>query len=61
VLYQLGNRVLRRVFGPKREKVVGSWRRLRNEELHNLYASSNIVRLIKYRRMRRGMQHAWER
>jgi len=37
------NRVLRRIFGPKREEVVGSWRRLHNEELHNLYASPNII------------------
>jgi hypothetical protein len=42
------NRVLRRLmFGPKREEVVGGWRRLFNEELHNLYASSNIIRVIK--------------
>jgi hypothetical protein len=39
------------MFGPKREKVVGGWRRLYNEELHNLYASSNI-RVITSRRMR---------
>jgi hypothetical protein len=46
------NRVLRRKFGPKREKVVGDWRRLHNEELHNLYASSNIITVIKSRRIR---------
>jgi hypothetical protein len=46
------NRVLKRIFGPKREEVVGGWRRLHNEELHNLYASSNITRVIKSRRMR---------
>jgi hypothetical protein len=46
------NRVLRRIFGPKREKVAGSWRRLHNEELHNLYASPNITRVIKSRKMR---------
>jgi len=40
------NRVLRRIFGPKREEVVGGWRRLHNEELHNLYASSNIIRVV---------------
>jgi hypothetical protein len=39
------------VFGPKREKVAGSWRRLHNEELHNLYSSPNI-RVIKSRRVR---------
>jgi hypothetical protein len=46
------NRVLRRIFGPKRKEVVGGWRRLHNEELHNLYASSNIIRVIKVRIMR---------
>jgi hypothetical protein len=45
------NRVLRRIFGPKREED-GSWRKLRNDELHNLYSSPNIVRVIKSRRMR---------
>jgi hypothetical protein len=46
------NRVMRRIFGPKREEVAGSWRRLYNEELHNLYASPNIIRVIRSRRMR---------
>jgi hypothetical protein len=46
------NRVLRRIFGPKREEVAGGWRSLYNEELHNLYTSPNIIRLIKSRRMR---------
>jgi hypothetical protein len=46
------NRVLRRIFGPKREEVVGGWRRLHNEELHNLYPSPNIVGVIKLRRVR---------
>jgi hypothetical protein len=41
------NRVLRRIFGPKSEEVAGYLRRLHNEELHNLYVSSNIVREIK--------------
>jgi hypothetical protein len=45
------NRVLRRIFGTKREEVVGSWRRLHNEELLNLYASPNIIRVMKSRRM----------
>jgi hypothetical protein len=45
------NRVLRRTFGPKREKD-GSWRKLHNDELHRLYSSPNIVRMIKSRRMR---------
>jgi hypothetical protein len=43
--------VLRRIFGPKREED-GSWRKLHNDELHNLYSSANIVRVIKSRRMR---------
>jgi hypothetical protein len=45
------NRVLRRIFGPKRE-VDESWRKLHNDELHNLYSSPHIVRVIKSRRMR---------
>jgi hypothetical protein len=43
------NRVLRRIFGHKREEVAGGWRRLHSEELHNLYASSNMIREIKRR------------
>jgi hypothetical protein len=46
------NRVLRRIFGPKREEVAGGWRRLYDEELHNLYASPNIVSVIKSKRVR---------
>jgi hypothetical protein len=46
------NRVLRRVFGPKRDEVMGEWRKLRNEELNGLYSLPNIVRVIKSRRMR---------
>jgi hypothetical protein len=42
-----GNRALRRIFGPKREEVTGGWRRLHNEELHNLYSSPNIISMIK--------------
>jgi hypothetical protein len=45
------NRVLRRIFGPKRDEVTGGWRKLHNDELHNLYISSNIIRMIKSRRM----------
>jgi hypothetical protein len=41
-----------RIFGIKREEVAGSWRRLHNEELHNLYASPNIIRVVISRRMR---------
>jgi hypothetical protein len=44
--------VLRRVFGPKRDGVTGEWRRLRNEELNDLYSSPTIIRVIKSRRMR---------
>jgi len=46
------NRVLRRLFGPKRDEVTGEWRKLHNEELNDLYSSPNIVRMIKSRRMR---------
>jgi hypothetical protein len=45
------NRVLRRIFGPKRDEVTGGWRKL-HEELHGLYSSPNIVTVIKARRMR---------
>jgi hypothetical protein len=46
------NRVLRRIFGPKRDEATGEWRRLRNEELNDLYSSPNIIRVIKSRRIR---------
>ena len=46
------NRVLRKIFGPRRDEVTGEWRRLHNEELNDLYSTSNIVRVIKSRRMR---------
>ena len=46
------NRVLRRIFGPKRDGVKGEWRKLHNDELNELYCSPNIVRVIKSRRMR---------
>ena len=46
------NRVLRRVFGPKRDEVRGEWRKLHNEELSDLYSRLNIVRVVKSRRMR---------
>jgi hypothetical protein len=44
------NRVLRRIFGPKRDEVTGEWRKLHNEEIHIVYLSPNIIRPIKSRR-----------
>jgi len=56
------NRVLRRIFGPKRDEVTEEWRKLHNKELSNLYCSPNIVRVIKSRRMRwAGMWNVWGR
>jgi hypothetical protein len=46
------NRVLRRIFGPKRDEVTRDWRKLHNEKLHNLYSSPDIIRMIKSRGMR---------
>jgi hypothetical protein len=46
------NRVLRRIFGPKGDEVAGGWRKLHNEEVHSLYSSPSIIRMIKSRRMR---------
>jgi hypothetical protein len=46
------NRVLRRIFRPKRDEVTGDWRKLHNDEFHNLYSSPNIIIMIKSRRMR---------
>jgi hypothetical protein len=46
------NSSLRRIFGPKRDEVTGEWRRLHNEELHDLYLSPTVVLVIKSRRMR---------
>jgi hypothetical protein len=48
------NRVLRRIFGPKTDEATGDWRRLRNEELNDLYSSPNIIRVIKSRRLEMG-------
>jgi hypothetical protein len=52
ILRVFENRVLRRIFGPKRDAVTGEWRKLHNEELHNLYSSPDIIRQVKSRRMR---------
>jgi hypothetical protein len=46
------NRVLRRIFGPRRDEVTGEWRKLHNEELHDLYSSQSIIRIMKVRRTR---------
>jgi hypothetical protein len=46
------NRVLRRIFGPKRDRVTGGWRKLHNKELHNLYSLPSMIRIIRSRRMR---------
>jgi hypothetical protein len=46
------NRLKRTIFVPKRDKVTGDWRKLNNEEVHNLYSSPNIIRLIKSSRMK---------
>jgi hypothetical protein len=46
------NRVLRRIFGPKRYELVGGWRKLQKQELHNLYCSPHIIRTFRSRRMR---------
>jgi hypothetical protein len=46
------NRVLRRIFGPKRDEVTGGWRKLHIEELHNLYSSPSIIRMIRSNKMR---------
>jgi hypothetical protein len=43
------NRMLRRIFGPKRDEVTGGWRKLHNEDLHNLYSSPSIIRMMKSR------------
>ena len=46
------NRALWRIFGPKRDEVTGEWRKLHNEELNDLYSSTNVIEVIKSRRMR---------
>jgi hypothetical protein len=47
-----GNRVLKRIFGPKEDIVTAEWRKMHSEELHNLYSAPNIIKQIKSRRMR---------
>jgi hypothetical protein len=54
----LGKWVLRRLFGLERDEIVGDWRKLRNDELRNLYSSPNTIRMIKLERMRRARQVA---
>jgi hypothetical protein len=56
------NRVVRRIFGPKRDRVTGEWRKLHNEELQNLYSLPSIIRIVKSRRMRwADMCNEWGR
>jgi hypothetical protein len=50
--YEYGLKVLRKIFGLKRDEAVEGWRKLHNDELHNLYTSPDIIRMIKSRRMR---------
>jgi hypothetical protein len=51
------NRLLGGIFRPKRDEVIGQWGKLHNEELHNLYCSPSIIRIIKSRRMRWAGQY----
>jgi hypothetical protein len=53
-LRELQNRVLRRIFGPRRDEVTGDWRKLHNENLHNLYSSPSLIRMIKSKTMARA-------
>jgi hypothetical protein len=55
------NRVLRKIFGPKRDEVTGEWRKLHNEDLSDLYSSPNIICMMKSRRMRRAWHVAHTR
>jgi hypothetical protein len=49
-----GNRLQRRILGPRRDEVIGGWRKVRNEELHNLYSLSSIIRMMKLRMIWEG-------
>jgi hypothetical protein len=53
------NRVMRKIFGSKREKVTGGWRKLHNEKLHELHSSSSIIRMIMSRKLRWAEHVAW--
>jgi hypothetical protein len=57
------NRVLRRIFGPKRDEVMGEWRKVHNEELRDLYSLPSIIRIIKSRRIRWAghLARMWEK
>jgi hypothetical protein len=52
IIAMFENRVLRRIFGPKWDEVTGEWRKLHNKELHDLYSSPSIIRIINSRRIR---------
>jgi hypothetical protein len=53
------NKVLRTIFGPKRDEVIGEWRKLHNEEFHNLYSSPDIIRQVKANEMGRARGTQW--
>jgi hypothetical protein len=53
------NRVLRIIFGPRRDEVMGYWRKLHNEEIHNLYSSQNVIRMVKEDEMGRACSKNW--
>jgi hypothetical protein len=57
----IGNRVLRIIFGPKKDEVIGCWRKLHNEELHNLYSSLSIIRMMGDEMGRACISHATEK
>jgi hypothetical protein len=55
------NRVLRKIFGPKKDEVTGRWRKLHNEELRDLYSSPSMIRMSKSRRWERHAAQMWEK